>query len=196
MCVSSILIHPEIPRGLFPFLHPPHGAWQHKQGLHPTKGPYKSPLQVDLDQLKELKSKNMQSAQILQPAVLPRSWNPPHTQSFPCNHLHVQVTQKFINFFWIFFAQIVSNMFRHQKFGHHSQSEFSQRRHKSRPSENQRVSLFQVLMWEEGHFEGILHWRVSGLCQKECSAVERNHWRLGLDNTRSQLDVVICTRCF
>ena len=93
MCVSSILIHPEIPRGLFPFLHPPHGAWQHKQGLHPTKGPYKSPLQVDLDQLKELKSKNMQSAQILQPAVLPRSWNPPHTQSFPCNHLHVQVSQ-------------------------------------------------------------------------------------------------------
>ena len=32
---------------MFSFLHPPHGAWQHKQGLHPTKGTYKSPLQVD-----------------------------------------------------------------------------------------------------------------------------------------------------
>ena len=48
---------------------------------------------------------NMQCAQILQPALLPRSWNPAHSQSFPCHHLDVQAIRQFLNFVSIFFKK-------------------------------------------------------------------------------------------
>ena len=186
--MSWFCIHTEIPRGLFSFLHPPHGAWQHKQGLHPTKGAHKSLLQVGLDWKK--------------------SWNPKYamcSDSTTCSTTEVVESCSFailslpssrcsgnspISQFCLnllqedFSIRLSQTLFRHQKFGHHSQSEFSQRRHKSRPQENQQVSL---LLFHNHHFEGFLHWRVSRLCQQECSALERNYWRLGLCDTRSQL---------
>ena len=97
--MSWFFIQTEIPRRLFSFLHPPHRAWQHKQGLHPTEGTNKSLLQVEPTHIKRIltcwaiESKITQCAQILQLAVLPRSWNPAHSQSFPCHHLHVQANQ-------------------------------------------------------------------------------------------------------
>ena len=127
---------------------------------------------------------------ILQLALLPRSWNPAHSQSFPCHHLYVQATQQFLKLhLWSDSFSNVLLMSRHQKFGHHSQSEFSQRRHKSRPQENKQASVLIIhLTIYILELTGFLHRRVSTLCQKECSPLERNHWRLGLYNARSQLE--------
>ena len=30
--------------------------------------------------------------------LLPRTWNPAHTQSFPCHYLNVQANQQFLSF--------------------------------------------------------------------------------------------------
>ena len=100
---------------------------------------------------------NTQCAQILQLALLPRSWNPPHSQSFPCHYLHVQANQAFWNFTqssWSDCQQWNSLTSRHQKFGHHSQSEFSRRRHKSRPQENQQVTF--LLFYESSENKTII----------------------------------------
>ena len=207
--MSWFFIQTEIPRRLFSFLHPPHRAWQHKQGLHPTEGTNKSLLQVEPTHIKRILTCWAIESKLLN--VL-RFYNLLYYRgrgillirnpflaiismfrqiSYCCLNLRGQAVQQFSNIVLIsMLLAYTVYLCRHQKFGHHSQSEFSQRRHKMRPRENQHVGVLSLFKIEQHHcaknqrpqqfcWEGILHGRISRLCQREYSALERNHWGLG-----------------
>ena len=150
-----------ISRGVFSLLHTSHCVGQRQQGLYTAKGSHKSLLQVfkSLGIVWESKLNLFRFLNLLyyrgRGILLIR--NP-----------FLAILSMFRS--WkVFFSQFRSNETemrgdlncRHQKFGHHSQSEFSRKRHNSRPEENPKVNSTRLQLVT------VRDWRRKGIALRE-----------------------------